>query len=183
MCCKSKKDGFKKIPLMSVLSVGNSAVGKTAILKKYLDNVFKQEMTSTIGEEYFLLERNFVFEGKTVPLKVKMWDSSGQERFKNLVVSAAKNTQGIFFVYDVTFTKSFEDLQGWIDNVNKVKDNTVGFPFIILANKVDLAEERKISHEEGKAFADKLNIPYFETSAKTGEGLQEAFQFLFKRYT
>lgn len=53
-------------------------------------------MTSTIGEEYFLLERNFVFEGKTVPLKVKMWDSSGQERFENLVVSAAKNTQGIF---------------------------------------------------------------------------------------
>ena len=49
----------------------------------------------------------------------------------------------------MTFTKSFEDLQGWIDNVNKVKDNTVGFPFIILANKVDLAEERKISHEEG----------------------------------
>lgn len=96
MCCKSKKDWFKKIPLMSVLSVGNSAVGKTAILKKYLDNVFKQEMTSTIAEEYFLLERNFVFEGKTVPLKVKMWDSSGQERFKNLVVSAAKNTQGIF---------------------------------------------------------------------------------------
>ena len=80
---------------MSVLSVGNSAVGKTAILKKDLDNVFKQEI-STIGEEYFLLERNFVFEGKTVPLKVKMWDSSGQERFKNLVVSAAKNTQGIF---------------------------------------------------------------------------------------
>ena len=95
MCCGSKKDGFKKNPLMSVLSVGNSAVGKTAILKKDLDNVFKQEI-STIGEEYFLLERNFVFEGKTVPLKVKMWDSSGQERFKNLVVSAAKNTQGIF---------------------------------------------------------------------------------------
>ena len=108
MCCKSKKDGFKKIPLMSVLSVGNSAVGKTAILKKDLDNVFKQEI-STIGEEYFLLERNFVFEGKTVPLKVKvkMWDSSGQERFKNLVVSAAKNTQGIFFVYDVIFYKIF----------------------------------------------------------------------------
>ena len=81
----------------------------------------------------------------------------------------------------MTFTKSFEDLQGWIDNVNKVKDNTVGFPFIILANKVDLEEERKISHEEGKAFADKLNIPYFETSAKTGEGLQEAFQFLFEK--
>ena len=80
----------------------------------------------------------------------------------------------------MTFTKSFEDLQGWIDNVNKVKDNTVGFPFIILANKVDLEEERKISHEEGKAFADKLKIPYFETSAKTGQGLQEAFQCLFE---
>ena len=79
----------------------------------------------------------------------------------------------------MTFTKSFEDLQGWIDNVNKVKDNTVGFPFIILANKVDLAEERKISHEEGKAFADKLNIPYFETSAKTGKGLQEAFEKVY----
>ena len=166
---------------MSVLSVGNSAVGKTAILKKYLENVFNQEMASTIGKEYFVLKRDFVFDGKTVPIKAKIWDSSGQERFKNLVASAAKNTQGIFFVYDMTFEKSFQDLKEWIDSVNKVKDNnTTGFPFIILANKVDLEEERKISHEEGKAFADKLKIPYFETSAKTGQGLQEAFQCLFE---
>ena len=61
MCWKSKKESCKKIPLMSVLSVGNSDVGKTAILQKYLKDIFTQEMTSTIGQEFYLLERNFCF--------------------------------------------------------------------------------------------------------------------------
>lgn len=180
MCFKSKKAGNKKIPLLSVLSVGNSAVGKSAILEKYLNNAFDENMMSTIGKEFYFLEKEFVFEGAKVPLKVKIWDSSGQERYKNIVVSASKNTQGIFLVYDVTNQETFNDLQGWIDSVKGTKDLKT-FPFIIMANKIDLADKRVITQQQGKSFADNLSIPYFETSAKTGEGLQEAFQCLFER--
>ena len=180
MCFKSNKAGNKKIPILSVLSVGNSAVGKSAILEKYLNDVFNDKMLSTIGKEFYFLEKNFVFDGAKVPLKAKIWDSSGQERFKNIVVSASKNTQGIFLVYDVTKQETFNDLQGWIDSVKGTKDLKT-FPFIIMANKIDLADKRVISHQQGKSFADNLSIPYFETSAKTGEGLQEAFQCLFER--
>lgn len=180
MCFKSNKAGNKKIPILSVLSVGNSAVGKSAILEKYLNDVFNDKMLSTIGKEFYFLEKNFVFDGAEVPLKAKIWDSSGQERFKNIVVSASKNTQGIFLVYDVTKQETFNDLQGWIDSVKGTKDLKT-FPFIIMANKIDLADKRVITHQQGKSFADNLSIPYFKTSAKTGEGLQEAFQCLFER--
>ena len=180
MCFKSNKAGNKKIPILSVLSVGNSAVGKSAILEKYLNDVFHGEKIPTVGKEFYFLEKNFVFDGAEVPLKAKIWDSSGQERFKNIVVSASKNTQGIFLVYDVTKQETFNDLQGWIDSVKGTKDLKT-FPFIIMANKIDLADKRVITHQQGKSFADNLSIPYFETSAKTGEGLQEAFQCLFER--
>ena len=180
MCFKSNKAGNKKIPILSVLSVGNSSVGNSAILQKYLNYVFNEEMMTTVGKEFYFLEKNFVFDGAKVPLKAKIWDSSGQERFKNIVVSASKNTQGIFLVYDVTKQETFNDLQGWIDSVKGTKDLKT-FPFIIMANKIDLADKRVISHQQGKSFADNLSIPYFETSAKTGEGLQEAFQCLFER--
>ena len=180
MCFKSNKAGNKKIPILSVLSVGNSTVGKSAILEKYLNDVFHGEKIPTVGKEFYFLEKNFVFDGAEVPLKAKIWDSSGQERFKNIVVSASKNTQGIFLVYDVTQQETFNDLQGWIDRVKGTKDLKT-FPFIIMANKIDLADKRVITHPQGKSFADNLSIPYFETSAKTGEGLQEAFQCLFER--
>lgn len=137
-------------------------------------------MMSTVIQQFYLLERDFVFDGKTVHIKSKMWDSSGQERFRNIVLSAAKNTQGIFLIYDVTNEETFKDLLGWIESVKEVKDLT-SFPFIIMANKVDLEDKRIISHEQGKTFADNLKIPYFETSAKTGQGLKEAFQCLFEK--
>ena len=155
MCFKSNKAGNKKIPILSVLSVGNSTVGKSAILEKYLNDVFHGEKIPTVGKEFYFLEKNFVFDGAEVPLKAKIWDSSGQERFKNIVVSASKNTQGIFLVYDVTQQETFNDLQGWIDRVKGTKDLKT-FPFIIMANKIDLADKRVISHQQGKSFADNL---------------------------
>ena len=145
MCFKSNKAGNKKIPILSVLSVGNSTVGKSAILEKYLNDVFHGEKIPTVGKEFYFLEKNFVFDGAEVPLKAKIWDSSGQERFKNIVVSASKNTQGIFLVYDVTQQETFNDLQGWIDRVKGTKDLKT-FPFIIMANKIDLADKRVIKY-------------------------------------
>ena len=79
-------------------------------------------MMSNVIQQFYLLERDFVFDGKTVHIKSKMWDSSGQERFRDIVVSSAKNTNGIFLIHDVTSQKSFDDLQGWIESIEKAKD-------------------------------------------------------------
>ena len=119
--------------------------------------------------------------GEDVEVKIKVWDSPGQERFEKLVLNAVKNTQGIFLVFDITEQKSFDDLQKWIEIVEEAKDPK-SFPFVIMANKIDLQSksEKTVSKEQAKAFADKYNFPIFETSAITGAGVEEAFQHLIQ---
>ena len=105
---------------------------------------------------------------------------TGQERFESLVLNAIKNTQGIFLVYDITEPKSFADLNNWIGRVKECKSIS-DFPFIIIANKIDLEDKRKIATDEGKKFAAENNLPYSETSAITGQGVNEAFLALIQR--
>ena len=110
----------------------------------------------------------------------KIWDSPGQERFKEIISSAINNTQGIFLVFDITNEQSFKDLQNWVSKVNTLKDIN-SFPFILIANKIDLEEERKISSEQCQEFSENNKPPWFETSAKTGKGVQEAFDCLINK--
>ena len=100
----------------------------------------------------------------------KIWDSPGQERFKEIISSAINNTQGIFLVFDITNEQSFKDLQNWVSKVNTLKDIN-SFPFILIANKIDLEEERKITSEQCQEFSENNKLPWFETSAKTGKGV------------
>lgn len=179
-CCgggSSKKKKKSKPKLLSLLTIGNQEVGKTAILSKFIDNTFMQKTVRTTSQEFRVVERTIKIDNEDVKQKVKIWDSSGQERFRSIVISSAKNTNGIFLVYDVTSQKTFDDLQGWIQSIEEAKDLKT-FPFIIMANKIDLEEQRVISHEQGKAFAESKKMPYFETSAKTGQGLNEALDYL-----
>lgn len=178
-CCggSSKKKKKSKPKLLSLLTIGNQAVGKTAILNQFIDGQFLPTLQTT-GQEFRVVERTIKIDNEDVTQKVKIWDSSGQERFRSIVVSSAKNTNGIFLVYDVTSQKTFDDLQGWIQSIEEEAKDLKTFPFIIMANKIDLEEERVISHEQGKAFAASKKMPYFETSAKTGQGLKEALDYL-----
>ena len=182
-CCGGSSKKIKSKPkLLSLLTIGNQEVGKTAILSQFIDNIFIQNTVRTTGQEFKVVERTIKIEGKDVKQKVKIWDSSGQERFRDIVVSSAKNTNGIFLIYDVTSQKTFDDLQGWIESIEKAKDLKT-FPFIIMANKIDLKDKRVITQEQGKKIAASYNIPYFETSAKTGEGLYEALDYLITAAT
>ena len=180
-----KKKQQPKTQILSILAIGNSVVGKTALVKYYESMVNKTELklekAMPVSTEFVIVDITVKGEkNEDVPVKVKIWDSPVQERFKDIVLSAIKNTQGIFLVYDITVQQSFDDLNNWIGRVKECKSIT-DFPFIIISNKIDLEEQRVVSTEEGKKFASDNHLPFFETSAITGQGVNEAFLALIQR--
>ena len=181
--CSSKKPkpGRKKQPILSILAMGNSIVGKTALIQRFVTKEFVPAI-STLGAEFHMVNKKVKNNDEEVEVKIKIWDSPGQERFKSLVLNALKNTQGIFLVFDVSSQPSFDDLQGWVSKVAEVQDPKT-FPFIIIANKIDLELEGKrvVTKGEAQAFAYKYGLPLFETSAKSGQGVEEAFQTLIQK--
>ena len=178
---RKPKPGRKKQPPLSILVIGNSIVGKTALIQRFVTKTFVRTIP-TLGTEFHMVNKKVKNNDEEVEVKIKIWDSPGQERFQSLVLSALKNTQGIFLVFDISSKLSFDDLQCWISLVAEAQDPKT-FPFIIIANKIDLEleGERVVTKEEAQAFADKYGLPLFETSAKSGQGVEEAFQTLIQK--
>ena len=154
-----------------ILLLGNSAVGKTSLISRYSNGTFKEEYINTVGLDH--ISKTEVINNKNI--LVKLWDTAGQERFKALTPSYLRKAEGVILVYDVTNSYSFDDLKSWIDSIkNKLGEEYASFPVIIIGNKIDLQDNREISNEDANKFANQNNYKYFETSAKTGEGVDEA---------
>ena len=151
-----------------ILLVGNSNVGKTSFLLQYIDNYFPENHLSTVGVEYKIK----IFEYKKFKVNMQIWDTSGQERFHSITNNFFHNADGIFFVYDIADYKSFEGLKSWINEAEKVSDS---FQKMLLGNKCDLVEQRKVSEKELKEFSKKNNMISLEISAKEKINLNEAF--------
>ena len=154
-----------------ILLLGDMAVGKTCLINRYTNGVFKEEYISTVGFDYYTKQEEI--NNKTV--QVKLWDTAGQERFKTLTPSFLRNAEGVIIVFDVTSQDSFDNVKGWI---NSIKSN-IGekiIPIIIVGNKIDMENMREISKEDGKKIASENDFKYFETSAKTGIGVDEAIK-------
>ena len=155
--------------VQKVIVVGDSTVGKTALLIKYIDGVY-QSTSTTVGVDF--KNKNLVIDGKHV--KMQLWDTAGQERFKTIAVSYYRRAHGVVIVYDVSNMQSFEHVPLWLDSVKQNTDRPV--PLILIGNKCDLAP--KVQENEGKQMAEENNVPFFLTSAKTGDGIDEAFEHL-----
>ena len=112
---------------------------------------------------------------------IKIWDTAGQERFKTLTQSFYKKADGVVMAYDVTDRKSFENIRGWIDSINK--HATVGIPKILVGNKIDLEDDRIVSTSAGEEMAAGCQggLAYFETSAKLNQGITECFEHIFEK--
>jgi small GTP-binding protein len=150
--------------------IGSSGVGKTAILKRLVDDVFTQESQSTIGVEFIATT---VDVGGT-SVKLQIWDTAGQERFRSIAKAYFRSAVGVILVFDLTDRKSFEDLNGWLNDVHSLCDpNAV---VTLIGNKSDLTKERAISQSEAESFAKMHQLTYLETSALGGDNIQEAFQ-------
>ena len=156
--------------------IGNQHVGKTTILSRYKYETTDDSYAPTVGIDF--LTKNVFLEDKTI--RLIMWDTAGQERFKSLIPSYLKNANCVILTYDITEKSSFNALGKWLSDV---KDNVVEGTFIILCgNKIDLNNKRVITKEEGEKFAQENNIAFAETSATTGQGINELFNTILSNF-
>lgn len=161
-----KDDGEK----IKIITIGESAVGKTKILLQYNKKSYNEEGLTTIGIDYFT--KRIMYKGKK--LKLLIFDTSGQERFRSIVSNFYQKSNGVILVYDISSKESFNKIDYWF---NDVKDKLGDYQshFILFGNKNDLQHKREVSTKEGKTLADKYRIPFLEGSAKTGINIDELF--------
>ena len=157
-----------------LLVIGDSTVGKTSILSRYTKGVFNANFLATIGLDYF--SKDEVINNKTV--RIKIWDTAGVNKFHSLVKGFFRNAQGIMVVYDVTNIETYENVKYWTQSIKTQLGNDINkIAVIIIGNKID-CKEREVNKEEANIYCSELGYPYFETSAKTGENINETIHFL-----
>ena len=158
-----------------LLFLGDTSVGKTSLLIRYTDNKFEDGSVPTLGVD--VRYKYVSLENKKIRLDI--WDTAGQERFKNITKNYFRGANGIIFVCDVTNKETFDKLKSWLNDAQgNVSPET---EMIVVGNKIDLKEKRQVKLELLKEFGEKHNIDVFETSAKTGEGVEEIFIELTKK--
>lgn len=161
----------EKITFRSV-TIGDSSVGKTCIVNRFLLDKFDPAEPNTIGTLY----ESFTAERDGRELEIQIWDTAGQEQYRSLGPIYYRSSAAALVVFDVTNRKSYEDINDWITEFRSVAgDNTT---ILIVGNKIDLSNDRAVTKEEAEEWTRKNNCVYCETSACTGEGIKELFKVL-----
>ena len=158
-----------EIKVIKIGFLGDSGAGKTDIIKSFL-NI--DDVSNSSNERY---ETKYVLKnGKEI--KLILWDTAGHERFRSIALKTLRFIQGVILVYDITTKESFQHISYWLDEIKENPEK----PFIVLfGNKIDSEKEKwKVSTEEAKDYAESKNLPYFEVSAKTKQGLNEGFSYI-----
>ena len=158
---------------LKILILGDSSVGKTTLLLKYVDGYFPTIYVATIGVEFKVKKINV----NGIDLNLQIWDTAGQERFRGVTRNFMKGADGIIYAYDITKKSSFDSLKNWII---QSEESTVGFKKIIIGNKTDLESERVVSKEAFQKFCQNKNIQGMEVSAKNGNNVDKCFELSAK---
>jgi len=156
--------------LLKLLLVGDTGVGKTCLLMSFTSEEFDPDTRSTIGVD--LKVKIVHVRGKKI--KLTIWDTAGQERFRTLTSAYYRGAQGVILVYDVTRKETFDNIREWLKEVDifTTKENVIK---VLVGNKIDLDKSRKVNREEASEFARDNQMLFFEASAKTKTGVQDAF--------
>mmetsp|Transcript_105245 Transcript_105245/g.146683 ORF Transcript_105245/g.146683 Transcript_105245/m.146683 type:complete len:205 (+) Transcript_105245:28-642(+) len=168
----------RKKVLLKVIILGDSGVGKTSLMNRYVNNKFSNQYKATIGADF--LTKEVMVDERLVTMQI--WDTAGQERFQSLGVAFYRGADCCVLVFDVTVAKTFETLDSWRDEflIQASPRDPENFPFVVLGNKIDL-EGRAISQKRAMTWCQAKNgIPYFETSAKDSTNVEQAFQTIAK---
>ena len=148
-----------------VIFVGDACTGKTSIINRIIDNPFNDTYEVSIGIDF--MSKNIRFRGQNI--KIQIWDSAGQEKYKGLIPSYVRNSSIVFIVYDVSNRSSFENVSNWISFVKNIEKTTM----ILCGNKIDLT--REVQTNEGQELAKREDLLFFECSAKTNENIKKMF--------
>ena len=160
--------------LFKILLIGNSNVGKSSLFLRFVDEIWKENFVPTIGVDFKI--KSIKIDNKII--KLQIWDTAGQERFRSILSSYYKGANGILLLYDITNVNSFKSLSNWLIDIEKNSSKNV--KKILIGNKCDLNELRKIPINKGKEFADTYNMKFIETSAKNNVNINECFNILGK---
>ena len=158
--------------LYKVIIIGDTNVGKSNILTRYLKDEFSSNTKSTVGVE---LGIKFL-KIKNIKAKIQIWDTAGQERYKAITSSYFKGSNGCFIVYDITNEASFDNVEKWYEQIQSETSKEI--PIVLVGNKCDLEDERKVPTEKAKEKAENLKCAFFETSALKGLNIDKIFEEL-----
>jgi Ras-related protein Rab-1A len=161
--------------LFKLLLIGDSGVGKSCLLLRFADDTYTESYISTIGVDFKI--RTIELEGKTV--KLQIWDTAGQERFRTITSSYYRGAHGIIVVYDVTDNETFSNVKQWLQEIDRYASE--GVNKLLVGNKSDLTSKKVVEYTVAKEFADQLNIPFLETSAKSATNVEQAFLTMAKQ--
>ena len=152
--------------------LGDMNVGKSSIFQRFITGEFPDSHEPTIGSCYNF--KNVEFEEHIV--RVELWDTAGQERFRSLIPSYIKDSSFAVIAYDISNRVSFTNVQTWVSDARNYRGNDVSI--ILVGNKIDLADKRKVSTEEGESLAKELDIMFIEVSAKAAINVKSLFKKL-----
>ena len=163
--------------IFKLILIGNSCVGKSSIIQRYIQKTFNDEYTCTIGVDFFM---------KTLDIndnliKLQLWDTAGTEKFKSITTGYYRGANAAFVVFDLTSRISFDSVSDWIQNYYNYSNPNSEKNVVLIGNKSDLKENREISDEEIYKFSINNNIKYFETSAKNGNNIEECFYYIAEK--
>ena len=158
--------------LLKLVMIGDSGVGKTNILSRYINNEFSSITKATVGVEFF----STIIKKNNKLIKLQIWDTAGQERYKSITSAYYKGAKGAFVVYDITKMKTFKNLDKWIAELKANGNEDIYI--ILIGNKLDLEKNREVMTNDVKRKAEELKVGYFETSALDGSNIEHAFDVI-----
>jgi len=154
-----------------IIVIGDSMVGKTSLIRSFVDGKFSNISDPTVGVDFFT---RIIDIGGGVKIKLQIWDSAGQEKFRSITKSYYRNSVGVVFVYDITNQSTFAHLVDWIEEAkNHIEHGNASF--VVVGHKVDASAARAVSAVEGQAFADFHGARFIEASARTGSNIDDVF--------
>ena len=168
------EDNLKDDLKLKLVLLGDSGVGKTNLISQYMTNTFHHNSKATIGVEFFT--RTYEVNDKIIRLEI--WDTAGEERYKSITSVYYKGAKGAFIVYDITSRKSFNNVDKWIEEIKEKTSKDI--KLIVIGNKIDLNNEREITFEEAKYRFKDMDIPLIETSALNDTNVDQAFIDMIK---
>ncbi|KAH3758788.1 GTP-binding protein [Pelomyxa schiedti] len=161
--------------MFKYIIIGDTAVGKTCLLLQFTERKFVGQHDMTIGVEFG--SQTIEIDGKIV--KMQIWDTAGQENFRSITRSYYRGAAGALLCYDITRRDTFNNLSAWLEDTRKHANSSMAI--VLIGNKADCEDMRQVSVEEGQTFARDNGLLFMETSAKTAQGVQEAFVITAKR--